>query len=298
MAVLTGVAGATPVLDQQQANHERDGIYVGGPPRPLIVAQIIRSGTAGSLTQVDLFVGCGSSSALVVEIRDASSAPGSTVLATRTISGLTFPNDWHSVPFAGMPFMTKDTPFTVVISSTGNCSTAGGPTTADLYPAGTNWYQETPGVWLGPLASGDLAFRTFVERICQVPRLVGEPDSELARILERYGCALGRTTRAYSQTVPAGEVTSQSLPEGAQLPPDSSIEVVVSLGPPVCIVPNVRRKRLAQAKAAIARARCRVGAIRRVRSSRALRNRVIRQKPSPGTERPPGAHVSLVVGRA
>ena len=196
--------------------------------------------------------------------------------------------------------MTKDTPFAVVLSSAGNCSTASSPTDADLYPAGTNWYQGNPyppGVWVGPFASGDLAFRTFVERICQVPRLVGEPDSEVARILEQYGCAAGRITRAHSQTVPPTEVISQSQPEGSQLPPDTPIDVVVSLGRPVCIVPNVRRKRLAKAKAAITRARCRVGSVRRVRSSGALRNRVIRQKPSPGTERPPGARVSLVVGR-
>jgi beta-lactam-binding protein with PASTA domain len=59
----------------------------------------------------------------------------------------------------------------------------------------------------------------------------------------------------------------------------------------------VRRKKLAQARAAIVRARCRLGRVRLAPSSRAMRGRVIRQKPVPGKTLAAGARVSLVVGR-
>lgn len=63
-----------------------------------------------------------------------------------------------------------------------------------------------------------------------------------------------------------------------------------------CVVPNVRRKTLAAARAAIRRGRCAVGRIQRIRSRRA-RGRVVSQTPRPGTRRPPGTRVHLVVSR-
>lgn len=63
-----------------------------------------------------------------------------------------------------------------------------------------------------------------------------------------------------------------------------------------CIVPNVRRKRLAAARAAIRRAGCTVGRVRRVRSNR-LRGRVVSQRPRAGARRPRGTRVNLVVSR-
>jgi Tol biopolymer transport system component len=71
-------------------------------------------------------------------------------------------------------------------------------------------------------------------------------------------------------------------------------------GPPApstgsCRVPKVVGLRLATARKRIRRARCSVGRVRRVRSTR--RNRVLAQFPRAGTRGPRGTRVRLVVGR-
>jgi beta-lactam-binding protein with PASTA domain len=60
-------------------------------------------------------------------------------------------------------------------------------------------------------------------------------------------------------------------------------------------VPRVIGLKLAKAKAKIRKARCRVGKIRRTRSTKP--GRVIRQSPRPGVKKPNGFKVRLVVGR-
>ena len=130
----------------------------------------------------------------------------------------------------------------------------------------------------------------------QVPALVGSPAPD-APALERYGCALGTLRGAFSRDVARGDVISQSPREGAQGPAGTRVNVVVSLGAQPCKVPNVRRMRLARAKATLARALCRVGSVRKARSAKAMTGRVIRQRPAPGTRLAEGGRVSLVVGR-
>jgi beta-lactam-binding protein with PASTA domain len=62
-------------------------------------------------------------------------------------------------------------------------------------------------------------------------------------------------------------------------------------------VPRVIGLRLGLAKTRIRRARCSVGRIRRVRTRRSLRGRVVGQSPRPGAIRRRGFPVKLVVGR-
>jgi len=65
--------------------------------------------------------------------------------------------------------------------------------------------------------------------------------------------------------------------------------------PTRCRVPNVVGLRLASARLRIRRAHCSVGRVRRARSRRV--GRVLAQSPRPGTRRPAGTPVRLVVGR-
>ena len=64
-----------------------------------------------------------------------------------------------------------------------------------------------------------------------------------------------------------------------------------------CRVPRVIGLKLARAKTRIRARNCRVGRVRRARSSRARVGRVIRQSPRAGAVRARGFRVSLVVGR-
>ena len=66
---------------------------------------------------------------------------------------------------------------------------------------------------------------------------------------------------------------------------------------PRCRVPAVVGKSLGVAKVRIRKAHCRVGSVRRVRSSARQKNRVVSQRPTRGRKLANGARVRLVVGR-
>jgi uncharacterized delta-60 repeat protein len=67
--------------------------------------------------------------------------------------------------------------------------------------------------------------------------------------------------------------------------------------PPPCKVPNVRGRKLAVARLAIRKARCRVGKVRRKASKKVKRGRVMSQSPKAGTTIPNLGKVNLVVSR-
>jgi len=67
--------------------------------------------------------------------------------------------------------------------------------------------------------------------------------------------------------------------------------------PPPCMVPNVIGKPLPKAKARIAKAHCRVGAVRTERSTLKKKGRVLAQQPKAGKRLKNGARVNLTVGR-
>jgi len=71
----------------------------------------------------------------------------------------------------------------------------------------------------------------------------------------------------------------------------------ITNAPTVCTVPGIVGMTLPGAKRAIVRADCRVGKIRRGYSRSVKRDRVISQKPKPGTVLPNGGRVNLVVSR-
>ena len=295
--LLTGLAGAASTLDQQQTTLDPNHAYIVGGSGPQVLGQTVTSGAAGLLTQVDLPVGCASGSNLVLEIRDAAGSPGSTLLASRTVSGIPGTQGWKSITLDTPPFIADETTFAIALSSPGFCAAQAGPVGVDVYPRGAGFFQgppNPPGLWVP--STIELGFKTYVDPICQVPALVGSPQPD-GPALEKYGCALGTVKAAYSRDVATGDVISQGQAEGTRLPAASKIDVVVSLGAPPCKVPNVRRMRLARAKATLTRALCRVGSVRKVRSAKAMTGRVIRQRPAPGTRLPEGGRVSLVIGR-
>ena len=64
-----------------------------------------------------------------------------------------------------------------------------------------------------------------------------------------------------------------------------------------CVVPNVKGKSLATAKARIAAAHCRTGKVTRAKSRSVATGRVVSQRPKAGTKLASGSKVSLVVSR-
>jgi PASTA domain len=70
-----------------------------------------------------------------------------------------------------------------------------------------------------------------------------------------------------------------------------------SLAPPRCLVPRVVGKPLTKAWRQIAAAHCRLGKVRRVRSAKSRRGRVLRQHPHSGKPLPSDSRVDLTIGR-
>jgi hypothetical protein len=300
--VFAGAASSAPEVDQQQSAVDPTFYWTIGGPIDRRFAQIITAGIPGFLTEVQLPVACDPQASLFIEIRtDHPGISGSTMLASRVVPGSSLPSgnpgDFQSITLPDPPFIAAESHFAVVVaSSEQGCSALLGPENVDSYQRGAAFSHDAFVDWTA-FPNRDMAFKTFVERRCRVPALVGNTGSEVGEILVQYGCVVGTLSRAYSKTVPAGNVVSQSQSPGTDLPPGSAVDVVVSRGVRHCVVPNVRRKKLAQARAAIVRARCRLGRVRLAPSSRAMRGRVIRQKPVPGKTLAAGARVSLVVGR-
>jgi hypothetical protein len=70
-----------------------------------------------------------------------------------------------------------------------------------------------------------------------------------------------------------------------------------ALAPPRCVVPRVAGKPLAKAWRRVVASHCRLGNVRRVRSTKKRKGRVLRQSPSAGKQLPSDSKVNLTVGR-
>ena len=75
--------------------------------------------------------------------------------------------------------------------------------------------------------------------------------------------------------------------DGTQTPTGSA--------PERCIVPKLKGKTLAAARKAVMLAHCALGKVTNKHVKKAKRGRVLRQSPSPGTIKPNGAKVSVVI---
>lgn len=94
----------------------------------------------------------------------------------------------------------------------------------------------------------------------------------------------------------AGGFSAQADSGGTVTAEDFALARYLGAHPP-CKVPNVRGKKLAVARSAITKARCRLGKVRRKASRRVMRGHVVSQSPKPRTSLPYRSRVNLVVSR-
>lgn len=301
-----GPPASASTIDQQQNLMDTSIALAVGGGSDQKLAQVVTSGVAGLLTEVRLPIACDGVASLTLTINDAGQGPGQTSLAVSTFPGSLFPpgdpSHFQSLPLATPPFIPAETAFAVILSASGDCGLTPGPV-GESYTRGKAYFDarpNPPGVWVCmcgfPNTADDLAFQTFVDPVCRVPDVVGQTRVAAEPELRRYGCAVGRVTTRYAM-VPAGTVLEQHPPADTQLASGSTVDLVVSLGKPPCKVPKLKGKTLRNARAAIARANCRVGAIRTAPSAKALAGRIVAQLPAPGARRPYKTRVNLVIGR-
>jgi hypothetical protein len=129
-----------------------------------------------------------------------------------------------------------------------------------------------------------------------VPSVVNmtQPNATLA--LTTAGLVVGTVTNASSATVAAGSVISQTPAAGTNVPPGSSVNLVVSSGPPPPVsVPSVTGATQAAATATIKAAGLALGAVTTASSTTVAAGLVISQNPVGGSLVPVGSAVALVV---
>jgi len=128
-----------------------------------------------------------------------------------------------------------------------------------------------------------------------VPDVVGLAQAAAEAAIISAGLSVGAVTEAYSATVPAGNVISQSPTAGSSVPAGTAVALVVSKGLP--IVPNVVGLAQAAAEAAIISAGLSVGVVTEAFSATVAAGLVISQNPAAGSSAAAGSGVDLVVSK-
>ncbi|MEO0576492.1 MAG: PASTA domain-containing protein [Pseudomonadota bacterium] len=127
-----------------------------------------------------------------------------------------------------------------------------------------------------------------------VPDIVGLTETEARAVIPNAGLDVGVVTEVFNNQIPAGDVISQSLAPGTEVLPDTALDFVVSLGPPVS-TPNVVGLTRAAAEAAIVAANLVVGDVVEQNDFNVPAGDVISQDPTAGTQVPEQTAVDLVV---
>ena len=182
-SLLTTVAVAEPVVDQEQPNFDPDGLtlHIGGDSEQ-ILAQTFRAGRSGLLTQIQVPVGC-SSGTLIVEIvtLNAGGTPGTTVLGSESIPAASlpeFPTAFETIVFDPPVDVVAGGRYAIVLRNpTGSCGIAR-PPDGDSYTRGDGYVDARPARpgWQELSEADpfdDLPFKTFIDR----PSGPGTPEA-------------------------------------------------------------------------------------------------------------------------
>jgi hypothetical protein len=117
-----------------------------------------------------------------------------------------------------------------------------------------------------------------------VPIVTGMSQASAESVIVGSGLAVGSVTGANSDSVPVGNIVSQSPIGGSMAPEGSAVDLVVSLGPVMVTVPDVVGKPQSAAQSAITNAGLSVGTVTTGFSELSLPDDVASQ--SPGREVP------------
>ena len=128
-----------------------------------------------------------------------------------------------------------------------------------------------------------------------VPRVLGLMDAEARKKLTDQGFRVRPGGERASPAVPRGAVVWQDPPPGMVLPPNTTVEIVMSAGSAPVTVPDVVGLALSSAEKIITAAGAKVGTVDTVQTS-GEPGIVIATRPGAGNGRPRGTAVDLVVG--
>ena len=127
-----------------------------------------------------------------------------------------------------------------------------------------------------------------------VPNVVGLTQAAATTAITGASLTVGAVTTAFSTTVPAGSVLSQSPAAGTQVATGSAVALVVASNLPQVVVPDVVGLPQGAATSAITDANLEIGAITTASSTTVPAGSVISQSPAAGTQVTIGSTVTLV----
>ncbi|MEZ5552896.1 MAG: putative Ig domain-containing protein [Pseudomonadales bacterium] len=138
-------------------------------------------------------------------------------------------------------------------------------------------------------------FQVNVVPAVSVPDILGSDDGDAMADLTGAGLTIGSVTQAFSLTVPAGQVISQSLAGGSESGAGAAVDYVISLGPQPIFVPDLAGLNLSTATAALEAVGLSAGSITRVNSDSVFPGIVTSQGRAPGVLAGLGEAVPLTV---
>src|SRR4051812_2551246 len=128
-----------------------------------------------------------------------------------------------------------------------------------------------------------------------VPQLVGRTVAEAQAALKQAGLTAGSSTEQPSDEVPDGAVISADPTDGAQVPPGTQVDLVVSSGPDTVDVPELAGRPQAEAERALEDAGLAVGDVSKVESTDRAKGEVVSSDPAAGDAVPPATKIDLEV---
>ncbi|WSL86327.1 Stk1 family PASTA domain-containing Ser/Thr kinase [Streptomyces sp. NBC_01724] len=131
----------------------------------------------------------------------------------------------------------------------------------------------------------------------RVPSLLGQTEKAARERLSDSGLELKGVNRAYSDDVDRGKVISSDPKSGARIRGNGSVKIVVSRGPEIVKVPDVRGTGPAEARRALKKVGLVPGMVTKEFSEDIEQGKVIRTDPGAGAERHPDSAVALVVSK-
>ncbi len=128
-----------------------------------------------------------------------------------------------------------------------------------------------------------------------VPPVEGHPLDAAREALTGAGLRLGRVVEVPSATVAKGNVVRSLAPAGSELPPDSAVDVEISIGAPLAAVPQLVGKSLSRAKDLAAKAGFAVGVVKYGSNDDYDQGVVISQSPASDMTAAPGTKIDVTV---
>jgi serine/threonine-protein kinase len=151
------------------------------------------------------------------------------------------------------------------------------------------------GLFALALTSGFVAMHLVMEddRV-EVPRVVGLDSVAASELIREAKLTPRVVAEEYSDKIPKGHVSSQSLGGGTRAKLGSEVRLFISRGSDQLTVPNVAGGTLPQAQRTLAEAGLGLGSVTRIHSDAHAREAIIGQEPPAGAPAVRGATVRLL----